>query len=116
MTTEDHAAGVALFNTGQFWHAHEAWEQCWHAAHEPDASFYKGLIQAAAALVHWQRGNPTGLRRNWAKARRFLIVLPGTYRTIDVQRLCDDMDRFVDADGNGLAPRLHERPDHDFVS
>jgi len=50
------ADGVRLFDSGAYWHAHEAWEQAWRQERGPDRHYLKGLIQFAAALHHWQRG------------------------------------------------------------
>lgn len=91
--------GARLFNQGEFWHAHEYWEACWRESSEPDATFYKGIIQAAAALVHWQRGNQRGLRRNWEKSRPKLVALPSPWHGLDVRALIESMDRFVLLDG-----------------
>ncbi|HEU4326818.1 MAG TPA: DUF309 domain-containing protein [Roseiflexaceae bacterium] len=100
-------AGIALFNSGRYWHAHEEWEICWKTAAEPDATFYKGIIQAAAALVHWQRGNTRGLRLNWAKARPRLVALPPRMHKLDLGALIRAMDRFVLAEGREpAAPTL----------
>lgn len=87
--------GIRLFNAGEFWHAHEQWEACWLAAAEADGLFYKGIIQAAAALVHWQRGNLRGLRRNWEKARPKLVALPPAMHGLNLRALIDSMDQFV---------------------
>lgn len=58
------ARGVALFNEGRFWDAHEAWEELWlHHAEGPDREFLQGLIQLAAAYVHLQRSNYSGASR-----------------------------------------------------
>ena len=45
--------GVALFNAGYYWEAHEAWEGLWHAhgRRGPTADVLKGLIKLAAAGV-----------------------------------------------------------------
>lgn len=99
--------GVRLFNAAEFWHAHERWEDCWRDSAEPDATFYKGIIQAAAALVHWKKGNLRGLRRNWAKARPKLVALPPTAHGLALHALIADMDRFVLMDGAGTPPGLH---------
>jgi uncharacterized protein len=103
--------GIRLFNEGEFWHAHEQWEQCWLKASEPEASFFKGIIQAAAALVHWKKGNPRGLHLNWEKSRAKLVTLPPQMLGIDLGALIADMDRFVQADGAAMPPpRLHYLP------
>jgi len=50
-----------LFNTGEFWLAHEALETVWRSIiKEDEARLWQGLIQAAAALVHRARGNRHG--------------------------------------------------------
>src|SRR5689334_379044 len=92
--------GIRLFNAGEFWHAHEQWEACWLESAEPETTFYKGIIQTAAALVHWQRGNQRGLRRNWEKARPKLVALPSQVKGLDLRALILDMDRFVIAGGS----------------
>jgi predicted metal-dependent hydrolase len=94
--------GIRLFNEGEFWHAHEQWESCWIGSAEPESTFYKGIIQAAAALVHWKKGNPRGLRRNWEKSRPKLVALPPAMLGLDIRALIADMDRFVI--GSGASP------------
>ena len=104
-------AGIELFNQGRFWHAHEEWEEAWKAEDDPAMRlFYKGIIQTAAALVHWQRGNPRGLHLNWAKARPKLIDQPVEVLGLDLPRLIAYMDRFEAAEGKGLPPPQLEVP------
>jgi predicted metal-dependent hydrolase len=40
--------GAALFNTGKFWEAHEAWEEAWLELENEEKLFLQGLIQVAA--------------------------------------------------------------------
>lgn len=95
--------GIRLFNAGEFWHAHEQWEICWLAASQPDETFYQGIIQVAAALVHWQRGNPRGLALNYAKSRPKLVAVAPAMHGLDVAALIAAMDQFV-ALGGSPAP------------
>ena len=53
-------AGIELFNRGEFFEAHEVWEDLWHACASADRRFYQALIQAAVAAYHWGRGNAAG--------------------------------------------------------
>jgi len=51
-----------LFNTGEFWLAHEALETVWRSIIEgAERQVWQGLIQAAAALLHRERGNRHGV-------------------------------------------------------
>jgi len=50
-----------LFNTGEYWLAHEALETVWRSIiKEDDARVFQGFIQAAAALLHRSRNNRHG--------------------------------------------------------
>ena len=53
--------GVTLYNTGRFWEAHEALEAVWRRAPAAERPLWQGLIQAAAAMLHRERGNRHGL-------------------------------------------------------
>ena len=51
-----------LFNAGHFWLAHEALETVWRSIiDEDERRVWQGLIQAAAALLHRERGNRHGV-------------------------------------------------------
>ena len=51
-----------LFNSGQYWAAHEALETVWRSIiKERERAVWQGLIQAAAALLHRERGNRHGV-------------------------------------------------------
>jgi predicted metal-dependent hydrolase len=54
-----------LFNSGDYWAAHEALETVWRSilsdGQEDAARVWQGLIQAAAALLHQRRGNRHGV-------------------------------------------------------
>jgi predicted metal-dependent hydrolase len=105
-------AGIELFNSGKFWHAHEEWEKAWLASNDPKLRlFFKGIIQTAAALVHWQKGNPRGLHLNWRKARAKLVDLSPHMLGVDLQQLIAYMDHFEAVEGSGLEPpRLEVDP------
>jgi predicted metal-dependent hydrolase len=107
---QNYLEGIRLFNAGEFWHAHEQWEICWLAASDRESLFYKGIIQAAAALVHWKKGNLRGLRRNWEKSRPKLVALPPEVAGIDLHALIGDMDRFVLANGESTPIPQIQRP------
>lgn len=90
-TREQRAAwrrGVRLFEAGEYWEAHEAWEPLWIKAEGLDRSFYGGVILLAAAL-HKARvmTSARGGRRNYAKALARLALLPDRYRGVDIRAL-----------------------------
>ena len=49
--------GAECFDRGEWWHAHEAWEDGWRSVSGQHRHYLKGLIQLAAANYHLERGN-----------------------------------------------------------
>ncbi len=47
---------VAYFNAGRYFEAHEDWEELWLEAEGAHRLWLQGLIQYAAAFVHYSRG------------------------------------------------------------
>jgi len=64
--------GIELFNRGEYFDAHEVWEDLWHDTGGPDRRFYQGLIQAAVAVYHAGNGNVPGARRLFESGRRYM--------------------------------------------
>jgi predicted metal-dependent hydrolase len=87
--------GIELFNAGEFFEAHEVWEDLWHNAAGQRKSFYQGLIQCAVTLEHVRRGNPRGVRSVWASAVPKFTGLPEVYLGIHVPRLLAAIRRTI---------------------
>jgi uncharacterized protein len=85
------ADGIRLFNAGQHWHAHEAWEDVWRAmgnAPEDDAEIVlRGLIQLAAGLHLRGIGRIDGAASNFRKAHEKLSLARPVFLGIDVGEL-----------------------------
>jgi predicted metal-dependent hydrolase len=52
--------GITLFNSGEYFRAHEAWEEIWLRVSGRNKLFLQGLIQLAAAFHHLSRNNLAG--------------------------------------------------------
>lgn len=63
--------GIDEWHARRFWHAHEAWEEAWHALRAAgetgSAEFLHGLILCAAALENATRGKEAGFKRQMAE-------------------------------------------------
>jgi len=72
-------AGVAAYDRGDFFEAHELLEPAWMGTDEPaERDLLQGLIKLAAAFVHGVRGNPLGIARNLTGARERLAAAVGS--------------------------------------
>ena len=83
--------GIALFNEGRFWHAHESWEAAWlplgDGPEDDGEIFLRALIQLASGLHLKRRGRTAGARSQLAKATAKFSVLPPRYMGLDVVAL-----------------------------
>jgi predicted metal-dependent hydrolase len=95
-------AGVELFNRGEFFEAHEVWEDLWHECASAERRFYQALIQAAVAAYHWSRGNSTGAQRLYHSGRKYMEPFRPAHRGLAV-------DEFWNAMAAHLAGALGDR-------
>lgn len=106
------ATAVDLFNSGEFWLAHEALETVWRSImrdHPDEALIWQGLIQACAALLHLQRGNRHGVVKLGAGA---LEKLGGAQRPeIEVDTVAFRARLARTLAGEGDPPRMDMRSD-----
>jgi predicted metal-dependent hydrolase len=85
------AEGLRLYDAGEFFTAHEAWESVWLGLPEPEKTFLQGLIQVTAAFHHWQRNNPLGTTLLLQAALRRLDRYPESFGGISVALLRHDI-------------------------
>lgn len=88
--------GLAMFNDGEWFDAHETWEDIWHMASGERKRFYQGLIQCAVTLEHVRRGNPRGVLTVMESAVSKFVGLPGIYRGVDIAALLAAMQHFIE--------------------
>jgi predicted metal-dependent hydrolase len=54
--------GLMEYEKGDYFEAHEAWEDLWSDYNLPDRKFIQGLIQLSVSFVHLRNGNMNGAR------------------------------------------------------
>lgn len=89
----DMARGVELFNRGEFWESHEAWEQIWLRHREPARVFLQALIQLAAAYHQLHRGIRHGVAKHFNNAALKLGPFSGRFLGVDVDAVKEAIDR-----------------------
>lgn len=87
---EEFVQGVTLFNAGEFFRAHEEWEELWLTSSGTDKLFLQGIIQIAVAFHHLSRGNSSGAKSLLEASCAKLAPLPEDYWGIDLGTLLRD--------------------------
>jgi len=83
--------GINFFNAGDYFEAHEAWEDLWRGTRGPLRLFYQGLVQAAVGLHHLSKGNLNGGRAQLTKSITKLAEYPSHFCQIDNEKLVTDL-------------------------
>jgi hypothetical protein len=110
-------AGIVTFNAGDFFEAHELWEDLWSEGEGDTRRFYQGLIQAAVGLCHYCNGNLGGAAKLYHSARDYMRPCLPRFLGLDVADFWRQMERFFaplleSSSGSGAAihPRDEDLP------
>ena len=94
---ENHRLGLAYFNAGNFFSAHEAWEACWKASKgTPDEELFKGLSQLGAGYVHYRRENHHGAKTLLRRAASRIGLAGSGWRGLDLPALARIAEEHAD--------------------
>ncbi|MDP6850845.1 MAG: DUF309 domain-containing protein [Planctomycetota bacterium] len=95
-TPPDLLAGIQHFNRGEWYDAHEAWEEPWTRMGGSGRNFYKGLIQIAVGLYHWENHNPSGAYKLTQRGIALLTAFSPDHLGVPVSVLIEELVRFCD--------------------
>lgn len=103
------AEGVALFNAGHWFEAHEVWEEAWKLQSGPRRDLLQGLILVAAGLIKRQAGRTEGARTLFTRALERLEPLPELYEGVHVGMLVPEVRRWREG-GSRVPPQVSLTP------
>jgi predicted metal-dependent hydrolase len=110
------ARGVAEFNAGRYFEAHETLEALWLAEPSDRRLLYQGLLQVGVGLYHLRRDNDRGAVNVLGYGLDRLARLPDRCLGIDVAGLraaaTASRGRIIALGPDGLAAFDLARPDH----
>jgi hypothetical protein len=110
-------AGIVKFNDGDFFEAHELWEDLWSEGEGDARRFYQGLIQAAVGLCHYCNGNLGGAVKLYRSAHDYMRPCLPRFLGLDVAEFWQQMERcfrpLLESPAGGrtdVAPRDEDLP------
>lgn len=87
IVVEELRRGLEQVRGGQYFEAHESFEDAWRAAEPEEKDFFQGLVHVTVAWYQARRGNRPGCERQLAKAQRRLAAFVPEHRGVDVALL-----------------------------
>lgn len=88
--------GLALFNRGEYFEAHEFLEAAWNEDQTAGRELYRAILQVAVAYLQIERGNYNGAVKMFWRLRQWIEPLPDFCRGVDIARLREDARRVYD--------------------
>ena len=79
--------GLDEYDKGDYFEAHEAWEDLWSDYNFPDRKFVQGLIQLSVSFVHLGNGNLIGAKNLLKKCQQKFDDYNGIHREINLSDL-----------------------------
>ena len=83
--------GLNYYREGNYFDAHESWEELWSDYYLPDRRFIQGLIQLSVSFVHLERDNLKGARSLLNKSIEKFEEFKELQRGINVTNLLNDI-------------------------
>jgi predicted metal-dependent hydrolase len=96
--------GIALYDRGRFFEAHEVLEDLWRPARGEPSLFLQSLIHFAVAFHHHERGNRAGAERQLRKALKKLAGYLPAYAGLDAARIYREGQAALEQVRLGLPP------------
>jgi predicted metal-dependent hydrolase len=81
---------VALFNAGEYYAQHDAFEALWAAEPGPVRDLYRAILQVGVGYYQITRGNERGAWKMLKRAERWLALLPDICQGVDLAALRAD--------------------------
>ncbi|WP_224243320.1 DUF309 domain-containing protein [Hyalangium gracile] len=103
------AEGLALFNAGSWFRAHEVWEDAWRHQFGDRRHLLQGLILVAAGWLKREEGRPQGARTLFGRALEHLEPLPASFEGVDVGALVPQVRHWHQGGASG-PPQVSFRP------
>jgi len=117
LTLEDerriYLEGIGHFNAGEFFEAHEVWEEAWNKVLDKRREqFYRAIIRGAVALELLSRGRAVGARQVFLDCMATFEGLPPMFNGLDIPAFLESLRRALEPATMDLDARTAQiRPD-----
>ena len=92
--------GLKYYRSGNYFEAHESWEEMWSDYYLVDRRFIQGLIQLSVSFVHLENGNIKGAKSLLNKSIEKFKEFNGAQRGINLNNLLKQINQVNDVYAN----------------
>ena len=91
------AQGLKLFNQGDYYEAHEYFEDAWRKTGDPSREFYRALLQISGGFFRLTQGKPSAAYKFFTHALKWLEPFPDQHLGFNLPLLRSDLQKIVKA-------------------
>jgi predicted metal-dependent hydrolase len=88
-------AGIAAFNAGDYFEAHELLEDAWLAEPDEIRDLYRGILQIAVCYFHLTRRNYEGAQKMYGRSQKWLTKWQPSCRGVRITQLLRDAENVI---------------------
>jgi uncharacterized protein len=93
--------GLEQMFGGEYFEAHESFENAWRSADPSEKDFFQGLVHVTVAWYQATRGNRVGCERQLTKAKGRLGSFSPEHRGVDLGSLLERVDEAAEQVARG---------------
>ncbi|MAT58580.1 MAG: hypothetical protein CMF23_11475 [Ignavibacteriae bacterium] len=87
--------GIYLFNSSNFFEAHDYFEDLWNEAERKDRKFYQALVQISVGSFHLISKNYKGALSQYCKGTSKLIAYVPNYNGVNTAKLLMEIEILI---------------------
>tara|TARA_Y100001968_G_scaffold295971_1_gene303766 strand:+ start:690 stop:1079 length:390 start_codon:yes stop_codon:yes gene_type:complete len=102
--------GIILFNSADWYLAHDLFEELWHETIGPQRQTIQGILQIAVAQIHLEKGNNNGAMILYGEGLGRLKAIAIPDLGIDIKALCSIVELRLKSMHKQIDPNEIEPP------
>ena len=101
---------VKLFNSQEWYSAHDAFEELWHETNGIERTTLQGILQVAVAQVHLEKGNLKGATILYGEGLGRLRTVGSFDLGFDIDQFCNCIKDRLKLLQRGISPEFSKNP------
>jgi predicted metal-dependent hydrolase len=88
--------GLANFNHGNYYQAHEYFEDAWRETPGPNREFYRALLHISGGFFRLTEGRPQAARKFFEHALKWLVEFEPNYLGFNISKLKKGLEEILE--------------------
>jgi hypothetical protein len=98
--------GLQAFNQGNYYAAHEHFEDAWRATEKDSREFYRALLHLSGGFFRLTQNRPRAARKFFTRALHWLHDFPSPYLGLDTAEIKSRIHMLIASIDNGQPPDM----------